>query len=99
MQHFWRPIPLCQIEQDRACPTGAVARKFTGQLIAHVVFREQDAADFFPYLRFMLLHPQNLWGGKACQGVIAGDLNQLLASEFCTHSVALCTAALVIPQN
>ena len=47
----------------------------------------------------MFLYPQNLRGGESCQRVIAGDLDQLLASKPVADFVALRGCALIIPQE
>ena len=98
-QNRRRPVPRRQLQQRCAACAGLVSGVVAGQLVAHVVLGQKDLTDAAVDLRLVLLHPQNLGRGEACQRVITRNAHQIFLAQPQAHIIALFAGALVVPQD
>ena len=78
---------------------GLVRGEVAGQLVAHIVFGQEDLTHAAVELRLVVLHPQNFGRGEAGERVVAGDAHEVLFAQPQAHIIALLARALVVPEN
>lgn len=70
-----------------------------GEHVAHIVLGQQNVGALGVELGLVVAHPQNLRGGKACQGGVGGDFKQPLLAHPLGDFLALGGGALVAPDD
>ena len=98
-QNCWRPVPRCQFQQGCAAGAGLVGGEVAGQLVAHVIFGQEDLTDAAVDVRLVLFHPQNFGRGEAGKRVVAGDAHEIFLAKPQAHIIALFAGALVVPED
>ena len=89
----------CQFQQGCAAGAGLVGGEVAGQLVAHVVFGQEDLTDAAVDVRLVLFHPKNFGRGEAGKRVVAGDAHEIFLAKPQAHIIALFAGALVVPED
>ena len=94
-----RPVARGEVEQDRAGAVGLVDGVLAGQAQPQVVLGQQDVGGPRPHVGLVVADPDELRGGEAGQGVVAGDRDQPLRPDRGADRVALGRGPLVVPED
>ena len=90
------PSPRAHIQPRGASRIRHLCHMRSGQPKPQIIFRQKNLGHFGKNLRFPPPHPGQLWGGKAREDDIAG---QLAKDWIAIHHVSLSRSAGVVPQN
>ena len=99
VHHRLGPAAVCHIKKQHAGSIGVIAAMYARQTIYDIVLGEHDAADLCKEFRFILTHPKKLGCGKACEGQVASQFQQLLHAEVVVDCIGLCTGSAVVPED
>src|SRR5690242_2740741 len=76
VEHFTRPTPAGDVEQEGARSLRDINGEFTTQTIADVIFRQKKMLDTVPYLRLMAAYPEKLNQREVRKSGIASEPKQ-----------------------
>ena len=99
LQDFLAPAAAGHVQQLHAGGVGDLGGELAGEHVAHIVLGQQNVGALGVELGLVVAHPQNLRGGKACQGGVGGDFNQPLLAHPLGDFLALGGGALVAPDD
>ena len=100
LQHLGRPLPIGDIEQQRAGCIGHFRRVHAGHAIADVILRQQHLGGLGEVLRLVVAEPENFGRSEAGECGVGDELDEFFASaDGAEDFVALGRGALVVPQN
>ncbi len=93
------PAALGDVEEERPRGIGHVDAMPAGEPIAHVVLGQGDLPDAGVGRRLVLPHPEQLGGGEAGQGAVAGEPDETIAAASGLQRGALRRGALIVPED
>ena len=70
-----------------------------GEPVDHIVLGQHDFMNFRKVFRLMVAHPQELGRGKAREGDIPRQRQELLLTEVLVHGPGLLAGPAVVPEN
>ncbi len=99
IDHVERPAAADDIEERGSGSVGDFGGELAGQPEADIVLREQQLADAFEVVRFVVAHPEQFGKSEAGEDRVGDRFEDLFASHGPVDEIDLGLAALVAPDE
>ena len=97
--HFLAPALVLHVQEQHARSIGIVGGVHTGHAVDQIILGQHDLGDGGVQIRFILLHPEEFWGGEPCKGNVAGVFAQSFSADFLVQIIGLLGGTAIVPQN